>query len=429
MAVLHAGAAQADITPPPGTDLTGYILRTGPATGVHDPLYAKALALELDGRWAAILACDLLGLEATTVRRVRAAIEAATGIPADHILLACTHTHAGPASMFLQDCGAIDAAWLRACERRLVETVQLAKQHLAPATLGAAYGTVTGGVHNRRTPGDVIDPALGVVQVVGSDGVPVAVLLNYACHPTFLGAENQLISAEYPGLAAREVQSAGRAPCLFLTGAIGDVGPVERGLARLEQLGTTVAREACRVLAHTPTQTPQRLAVASTTLALPLQGLPAVEDVERYLAEQRRLLQAATAAGQPGQAKIAQAMVHWAERTLAQSANGMSPSVEVEIQVIRLDKLALVGVPGEFFVELGLQIKAAASGDQVMVVGFANGNVGYIPARRAYPHRGYEIDDAYRYYGYPSAFAPEAGEMIVAAAGELIQSTRARELS
>lgn len=424
MTTLRAGAAQADITPPPGTALTGYILRAGPATGVHDPLYAKALLLELGGQWAVIIACDLLGLEAATVRRVRAAIEAATTIPADRILIACTHTHAGPASMFLQDCGEVDAAWMNTCEQRLVEIVQLAKLRLAPATLGVASGAVTSGVHNRRTPGDVIDPALGVVRVVNEAGAPLAALLNYTCHPTLLGGENQLLSAEYPGLATRAVQSATRVPCLFLTGAIGDVGPTERGFARLEQMGVTVAREARRVLAHTATQTPQHLAVTAATLALPLQGLPPVEEIERYLTEKRRLLHHATRAGQPGQVKISQAMVHWAERTLAQLANGMPPSVEVEIQVIRLDKWVLVGVPGEFFVELGLQIKAAAPDDQVMVVGFANGNVGYLPARRAYPHGGYEIDEAYRYYGYPSAFAPEAGEMIVAAAGELIQATQ-----
>jgi hypothetical protein len=424
MTTLRAGAAQADITPPLGATLTGYIMRTGAATGVHDPLYAKALLLELDGQYAVILACDLLGLEAATVRRVRAAIEAATGIPVDRILIACTHTHAGPASMFLQDCGEVDAAWLNSCEQRLVEIVQLAKMRLAPATLGAAYGAVTSGVHNRRTPGDVIDPALGVVRVVDPAGAPVATLLNYTCHPTLLGAENQLLSAEYPGLATRAVQSALRAPCLFLTEAIGDVGPTERGFARLEQMGVTVAREARRVLAHTPTQTPHHLAVVSRTLPLPLQALPAVDEIERYLAEKRRLLHHATRAGQLGQVKISQAMVHWAERTLMQLASGMPPSVEVEIQVIRLDKLVLVGVPGEFFVELGLQIKAAAPDDQVMVVGFANGNVGYIPARRAYPHGGYEIDEAYRYYGYPSVFAPETGEMIVATAGELIQATQ-----
>jgi hypothetical protein len=90
--------------------------------------------------------------------------------------------------------------------------------------------------------------------------------------------------------------------------------------------------------------------------------------------------------------------------------------------VIRVGDLVIVGVPAEYFVELGLQIKEGIRQKgvrQVMICGFANGNVGYIPARRAYPKGGYEVAEAYKYYGYPAAVAPEAGEQIVAAAQRL----------
>ena len=98
------------------------------------------------------------------------------------------------------------------------------------------------------------------------------------------------------------------------------------------------------------------------------------------------------------------------------------PWVDAEIQVFRLGDLVLVGVPGEYFVELGLQIKEGIKEDgakQVMICGFANGNVGYIPARRAYPKGGYEVAEAYKYYGYAAAIAPEGGEQIVDSARRL----------
>lgn len=106
----------------------------------------------------------------------------------------------------------------------------------------------------------------------------------------------------------------------------------------------------------------------------------------------------------------------------AMQDNELTPTVNAEIKLIRMGDLVIITVPGEFFVELGLQIKEAIQESgigHVMLCGFANGNVGYIPARRAYPLGGYEVADAYKFYGYPSALAPEAGEMIVACAIEL----------
>ena len=97
-------------------------------------------------------------------------------------------------------------------------------------------------------------------------------------------------------------------------------------------------------------------------------------------------------------------------------AGTLRPDVEAEVQLIGLGDVVIVGVPGEYFVELGLALKAQLPARQVLVVGFANHNIGYIPARRAYPHGGYEIAEAYKYYGYPAALAPEAGELIIEAA-------------
>jgi hypothetical protein len=89
------------------------------------------------------------------------------------------------------------------------------------------------------------------------------------------------------------------------------------------------------------------------------------------------------------------------------------------VQAIRLGDLALVSAPGELFVELGLAVKQGAGTSNVFIAGFGNDNIGYIPTRRAYPLGGYEVSEAYKYYGYPAALAPEAGEQYVQTAIEL----------
>jgi neutral ceramidase len=71
-------------------------------------------------------------------------------------------------------------------------------------------------------------------------------------------------------------------------------------------------------------------------------------------------------------------------------------------------------------VEFGLEVKERTAPRRVMTLAYANGRPGYIPHRSAYPAGGYEVDEAYRYYGYPACFAPEAGEAIVATAIDLV---------
>jgi hypothetical protein len=420
---LRAGVARLEITPPVGLDLTGYLARENPSIGVRDPLYVRALVLDDEDRQVALISCDLLGFDRALMVELRDRIALRTGIPAPHVMVACTHTHGGPATMRLVDCGEIDPAYVEGLLPRMVDAVAQAQSHLEPATLAVGHAQSTAGVHNRRTPGDVIDPAVGLLRVDESAGKPLAVVVNYTCHPTTLTSDNCRITADYPGLVVDRIEAECGGVALFLMGAIGDVGPIARGEESLATVGNGVADAALAALPTLAANALTRISVASEVLALPLLPLPSRDDWLALRASYESAALAAEQSANPASAKAQWAMVHWTERMFEQMQDeSLSPTVEVEIQTLRLGDLVIVGVPGEFFVELGLQIKEKlqkAGVQQVMIVGFANGNVGYIPARRAYPKGGYEIADAYRYYGYPAAIAPEGGEEIVHTASEM----------
>src|SRR5436190_5371736 len=108
MQPLRAGAAETVITPPPGVDLTGYGNRPSTSTGKHDDLYARALVLEAAGSRLALVSLDLLGFEVPDAGSLRRQIEGETGIPAEAVMLNCSHTHAGPATMRLRGLGERD---------------------------------------------------------------------------------------------------------------------------------------------------------------------------------------------------------------------------------------------------------------------------------------------------------------------------------
>src|SRR5687767_1548005 len=94
-AELRVGRAAVKITPPAGIPMAGYYsIRL--AEGVHDELYAKALVFEKDGVKAALVACDLVGIDRSIVEQARKAIEAGTGIRGDQVMISATHSHTGP---------------------------------------------------------------------------------------------------------------------------------------------------------------------------------------------------------------------------------------------------------------------------------------------------------------------------------------------
>ncbi len=268
---MRAGVAEADITPPVGVDLTGYVARLGHSVGVHDALHARALVLEDGETRAAIVVCYLMALADETVQAARQAIAAAVGTAPEHVMLACTHTHSGPATVFLHQCGEVDPRYVATLPGALREVAAAAAARLEPACVAAGAGDLPQGAFNRRGSGSTPDTTVGVVRLTRIDGTAMATLMTYGCHPVVMGPDNLLISADYPGVAARTVAEALDGTALFLTGACGDVNPVRRGaFAEVAWLGEAVAAEVTRVAEGLGAGEVGRLTCASEVLALPL---------------------------------------------------------------------------------------------------------------------------------------------------------------
>ncbi len=426
---LRAGTATINITPALGTDpatkiyLSGYVARIGCAVGVHDPLHARALALSDGTRQAILVVCDLLGLETGFSEDVRREIATTTGTPADAVMLACTHTHSGPATLVLHECGKVSPSYLEALRSHLVSVAERAATSMHPVTLDSGCAALPEGAYNRRGDGRDIDTEVGVAWLRDMDGETVALLINYGCHPVVMNADNRWISADYPGTAIRALEARSGGTAFFLTGACGNVDPVHRGsFEDVEWLGHALADVVGQTLARIedqssrPTRAEKVATVrsASEVLTLPLQPVLSTAQLAQLREEHLHNLAAIEGSEETVEAKIERAMLAWADQTLAQAQGGATLSgIAARVQVIRVGSLVFVGVPGELFSVLGKQIREALTADLAFIVGYANGDVGYIPDRAAYDGGGYEINDAYKYYGYPAALAPEAGDMIV----------------
>lgn len=410
--MLKASASKLDITPPVGVELSGYVARIAPSTGVHKPLYARTVLLQSGATKCAIISADIVGFSRKSVERIRSSIQDRTGIPSENIMLAGTHTHSGPATLKLRECGEISPDYLRYLEKRVVELVELASQNLCEVLYAHCYGKASIALNRRRhdfEPGDdpdsekcgLVDRTVNALSFRNADGEFVGTILNYACHAVVLGADNLLISPDYPGVATELLERELGGVALFFNGACGNINPIKRGsFDYADEAGRTIGEEALKCLKASEFIPTDTLKVRSETLALPLMSCPSQEELKEELQRYRQELRLAQDENNLARIKQFRAMVLWVEEMLDALPTGSVPDRAIaELQLINIGDVCLVGVPGELFVELGLRIKELLPSKHIFVIGYANGCIGYIPTDSAIEEGGYEPSEAARYYG------------------------------
>ena len=399
---LKAGIAQADLPAYAGLDLSGYALRIQPCTDVRDAVSVTALALENKQTLFVLLSVDALGFAIDVAENIRIKIAGAAREIDDwkeiQICLAATHSHSAPASMNLRECGNVNPQWLKDASDIIVKTALESVNNLQPARLGAAQVDVPGVALNRRK-STFVDDELTVCRVDREDGKPLAMIVNFACHPVVLSHENRSISADYPGEVRRVLQDEYQIPAVFLTGAAGDINPIHRGENNeLEQTAAPLIEAAKVLLPQIETSSKVLLQGTSSRINLPLLNRPSHEDL------------ISIAAVDPLPAKRA-----WAEQALLAPPDAPL-TIPCAIQVWQMGSIILAAIGCELFASLGLRLKSTfkESGIQpVLLATYANGNLGYVPDADAYERGGYEVDNAHYYYGQPACVTPEAGEMII----------------
>lgn len=431
-AELRAGAAAVRITPPIGAPMAGYYYNRG-AEGTHDELHAKALVFEAGGKTAALVACDLIGVPAEVVAEARRLIAVNPGIPAGNVMISATHAHTGPliiggaarSANLEGEMLSIASRYAAELPGKIAESVRKAHAALAPARLSAAIGREEGISFNRRffmrdgsvawnpgklNPGIVkpagpIDPAVPVLYIETPEGTPVATYVNFALHLDTVGG--QRFSADYPYTLANllgKVKGPGMLT-MFTIGAAGNLNHIDvktrapqKGDQEAARIGTVLAGEVLKSYARLVQTAAGPVSARREVLALPL--------AEVKPGEAARAGAITAKYGQRDAAPFME-MVH-AFKVQAVAAREGKP-LEAEVQVIALgSEVAVVGLPGEIFTELGMAIRKASPFPYTIVASLANGSLGYIPDRASYPQGAYEVASA--------RCAAGSGEMLVEAA-------------
>ncbi len=380
---LRAGVAKVDITPRDVHDfeVTGHRRKV---TGVRDPLRAGVLILTDGETKAAIVTLDTINAWNEMVQLARQRIEQEAGVPSENVLIAASHNHSGPG--FNKD-----SDWGRELINQLGSAAKQAAANMRPVSVGYGEDRIGFGINRRKVingravvrlnPDGPNDPRVKVLRFDdGRSLTPVAVLMHAVCHPCFFtwgdkGSQPYptgypKMSADFPGEAQSFVEMVygGNTSSLFLQGCAGDIRPNLPGYpyrcadeADIQWAGRDLGGAVVKALAHSVTREELRtraeyypIRVASTVVSLP----------------------------------------------------GKQGRINAELMAMKIGPYLLLTMPGEPMVEYGFKLERAIADRAVpIIIGYANGHVGYIATADAYQVGGYEPNT--------SKLVPEAEPIIL----------------
>ena len=371
---LLAGVGRSDITPEPGMPMAGYGDRKNrPSAGVHDRLACRALYLEKGDLSVCLVSCDILVITPELRDAVMARL---ADLRIDVVLLAATHTHAGPGgfkkgwAVEKMLMGSHTESMLPFLADRVAEAVHSAAESTAPATVGFATGEAARLIHNRRDGEAVADPEVGLLRVDGPGGNPLALAVGFSAHPTVLSPENLEFSGDYPGLTTGRLEAAAGATSLFFIGANGDQEPRFPGYAEWEEPLPRQFEEADKIA---EALSGEALRVMEAVEMSPVHTFEAVERVVELPRVNLR----------------ASCFYYLFAPVMRLLFRGIFDD-EAVFQAVRIDDLLVVAVPAELSAGFGRSLKEAVGVGSTLLVGLANGSIGYVLEEEDYRSGGYE---------------------------------------
>ncbi len=394
---MQVGYGEEIITPSLGTELTGYgYYLERKAEEVADDLKVRAVYIRREREVVILISCDLLSLSLEFADNMRRELSIRHNLPICNILLACTHTHAGPAAHDLPGLGEVDQAYPARVGQAIIKASETAQKDCRPAEMSYSSETVTPIGYNRKNGSFApIDPVLKTVIFTRRGGKTIY-LLSYACHPVVLRQAN-IVSADWPGALIARIERDGQRG-MFLQGFCGDVNPVsrKRGLR-----GTTADSQLYGDILYRYIEAAQSRAIAvaapemlavENRIRLPL-AIPPYEEIMKQKENLPEYLKKVPL--------YDRFIDNWIERVKERYEEiRREPFLSnVPVQLIILGEVRILGLPGEVFSAYSLKL-AERLRLPLMTVGYSGGNIGYLPTADAYDNAtDYACYQAPKFYG------------------------------
>ena len=405
--MLKVGIAKIEITPPLGSQLTGYGDAPRPAEEIHDKLYATAIVFAQDNLKACHVTLDLCFVDNEDIETMQNISSQISGIPAHHINIGVIHTHSAPQTGTVDGWGNKDEKYVETLIPKVAQAVKDAADRLVPVKVGIATTETQVGINRRSvqhyneygfrvSPYDdnPYDSTMTVVRFENTSET-IATLIHCSAHATAMGA-NRIISRDWPGIMIDRIESQTKAPAIFINGSYGDTGPRTNmlcepgmfsagsgdGIHSVYEVGYRAASDALWAQQSIKSFYEDiKLNVLTEEIKLLTAPLPPIEHAKEQLKrwEHRK--------DESGAGKCNYR--YW--KRVIEAHN--KPPIEYypfRQTIITLGPIALVPLPGEPFTSINLRIRKHSPFQYTLICGGTNGTYSYLPDREARHRGGYE---------------------------------------
>ena len=426
--MLKAGVKIADITPEVGVQLGGYPHCPRPNEGAHDRPQASCFYLDNGKERIALVITDLFLINKELAARIRSNFDF-------DVTITASHTHSTPNTGYVhsyeaEEGVAVSKEYIDFIENTFVDLIRRASEDTFDAELGSYIGVCgadrgVGG--NRRVKGGLCDPTVNVIAIREKQSETVrGIWLCYALHPTYLHAENVLVSADYPAFIRRHLSFAyPEAIFGFSQGTSGNQSSryhrVAQDFEEACRVGTTLGNAVQDCVELMDFYDDIDLSAKRASIDLPLRKFAPSETQIEAMEAARKRVRDLTESGAPyidrRNAELdmfgAEDLYYFAKE-LEGGETKFNKLSSAELGVVRIGDMTLVTAPGEIFVEYGLAIKDGSPDRKTVIVEMANGELpGYVYTADALEDGGYEVSN--------SMLTADAGNEIVKAAIALLK--------
>lgn len=378
---LRVGFGKADITPEFPVPLAGYGSRKGLSEGVHDSVFASALAISNRTETLVFVSADVLIVDDEVADLISKRFK---GL---RIYFGASHTHSGPggwARKRLEQIviGRFDPRCLDLLVNGMGRAISQAIEGLEPARMGFGSTQVPEFIKNRLIEDGEVDPELTVLYAEGIDGKPMAALLIYSAHPTVLGSENMLLSGDYPGYLQRRFEEELGCGAIFMAGAVGSMGPKvkRKGFEAAREMGEQIATKAIEMIKGMSLTSKVKLTSSKVEVHLP--------PLQFRLTDWLRVFPA---------------------------VSGFIHDGKTYLQLARVNDLLFIGTPCDLSGEMALGIKSYASrkGLRTVLTSFNGDYIGYVLPDERYELEGYETRTMSFFGPHMGSYMREITEKII----------------
>jgi len=367
--IVNAGFSKINITPEVPLPMSGYAGRKQPFSGVHDELFARVMVFDNGEKRACIIQADLIGFSHKFSDKITLKIEEKTGIPKGNIMLVAVHNHGGPSTGVYSKVELSDLKkYLEKLEEKLIIATETALKNLNSVKTGFGVGTCNmnmnrrarhgdGGIWLGKNPDGPCDHDVAVFRVDDKESNPKGLFINWPCHATVDGQENNLITADWPGATVQFIkENYNQNITISVTdGSSGDIDPIygpNDNFNHIKAIGAILGEEVIRVTENIKTIAVSDIRVIQKEIILPgkKQSNSRMPNVELM----------------PGE------------------------DVSLRLSVMKIGHVVFVGISGELMNEIGVEIKRRSPYKNTIVITHCNGSSGYLCTDKAYEEGGYE---------------------------------------